>query len=132
MPVTLTPPVNQVVISACLHLRRRCPAGAHLQVRAIQHRRLSPSIIWELPCSKQHWAHTEPDKRPPWQLAAGGFRVVVFFRATEFRISICEPVEGFELCKQDKERQCGLMCLTWSQILCHECNVIPLSKLRRL
>lgn len=24
------------------------------------------------------------------------------------------------------------MCLTWSQILCHECNVTALSELRRL
>lgn len=29
------------------------------------------------------------------------------------------------MCKQDKECQCGLMCLTCSQSLCDECNVVP-------
>lgn len=29
------------------------------------------------------------------------------------------------MCKQDKESQCGFMCLTCSQILCDECNVVP-------
>lgn len=95
MLVTHTPSMMQAMISASLHLHQCCPTGAHLQVRAIWHRRLSHSVIWELPCSKQHWAHTGPDKRQPWQLVGHVFPRPRWTR--EF--SICKPVEGFRLCK---------------------------------
>lgn len=104
------------MLSASLHLHWCSPAGAHLQVRPIWHRWLSDSIIWELPCPDQHWAHTGPDKRHPWQLVGHVFPQPRW--TTEF--SGYKPAAGVRLCKWDKETHCGLECLLWSWTLSKE------------
>lgn len=116
------------MFSASLLLYRCSPAGVHLQVRAIWHRWLSDSIIWALPCPDQHWAHTGPDKRRPWQLVGHVFPQPQWTR--EF--SGCKPAGGVRLCKWDKERHCGLEYLLWSWLLCKECYLDQFSKMVRV
>lgn len=70
MLVTLTLPIRP----RFLHL---CIGAAQLELTfrlgAVWHKQLSDSIIWELPCPDQRWAHTGPDKRHPWQLVGHVF-----------------------------------------------------------
>ena len=84
------PPSYEAMFPACLH---ECgPAGAHLKVGAIWTRRLSDGIIWELPCSEQHWAHEGPDKRHPWQLVGHVFSLSP--AGPESSVAVSQPEES--------------------------------------
>lgn len=115
--------------------------GSELFIRAAQLHltlRLGPfdtdayqTVFCRLPCLKQHWAYAGPDKRPPWQLVAHLGPWPHWTR----HFTICEPVQIFRLCKQEKENRCKLpavMTLTrywWNFFERHDGRIQMLSRI---
>ena len=122
MLVTSNPPIRPCFLQLCICIR------AHLQARAIWHKQLSDSIIQELPCPDQHWAHTGPDKRHPWQLVGH-----VFSRPhwnTEF--CICQRARGVGLCTWEEKRDNVDLCVCFGVTLCVMNGNLGRLKMRRV